>query len=305
MYHETGFPLKATSATMILSRRSLRLSACPNCGGSTNPASEACPACGFNLGPPNVRMADTPEMRNALESRYIEAMERASARGAGTQAQQLETAGTRTAAVLSMGLSRAREFICERKVLYSNYHLLVRASVRQATDPENDRMRATVDATIHGSYAEKIMCAALSLDGVGPKSYGEISLRFRDVAVANRATILEQNSWTFVKSRNLFGKPLPPGHLALWGERKKLVCAKLADQLTSETKESDLARLILTQAVKRSDEEFFEVHIFGTFNIESIESVSGSSNVRSALDVAAVAVIKENLASLGKSWVEQ
>lgn len=249
-------------------------------------------------------MADALDMRDALETRYTDAMGRAASRGAEAQSQQLASAAKRTSAVVAMSLSRAKEFIGQGKALYSNYHLQVRASVRQASDPEDDRMRLAVDATIHGSYGDKISYAALSLDGRGPQSYGEISLKLRDVAVARRATVLEQNSWTFVKSRSLFGKQLPPGYLATWAERYKLVCAKIADYITPETSQSEFAGLILAQATRRSEEEFLEVHIFGTFNMDSIESVRGPSNVTTALDKALVAWIKDKVDSAGKSWVE-
>ncbi len=210
------------------------MSLCPNCGGKTNPSSESCPACGTNLGAPNVRLADSAEMREGLDARYREAMDRAAARGAIAQSAELDSAGKRSAAVVAMSLSRVKEFISKESSLYSNYQLQVRASVRQATDPENDRMRMAVDGTIHGSYGDRISYAALSVNGRGPASYGEASVKLRELAVSARATVLERNSWSFVKQNNLFGKVMPPGHLAAWGERHKLVCAKLADLLTPD-----------------------------------------------------------------------
>ncbi|MGA2207443.1 MAG: hypothetical protein ABSG10_12005 [Terracidiphilus sp.] len=242
-------------------------------------------------------------MKDALDRRYREATERAAAKGAGAQAAELDSAGSSTSAVVCMSLSRAKEFIGNETTLYSTYQLQVRSSVRQASEPADDRMRLSVDSTVHGTYGEMIRYAALSIDGLGPASYGEVSLKLRDIAVASRATVLEQNSWSFVQSRDLFGKELPPGYLATWGERNKLVCAKLADLLTPKTSSSEFATLILTQATSRSEEEFLEVHVYGAFNMDSVESVSGPSNPTKQLDIALVAWLKDKLDALGKTWV--
>ncbi|MGB6723634.1 MAG: hypothetical protein WBE72_22740 [Terracidiphilus sp.] len=68
---------------------------------------------------------------------------------------------------------------------------------------------------------------------------------------------------------------------------------------------SEVASLIVTQADARQNEEFLEVHIFGTFNVDSIESIKGTSKATKALDIAMIAWVKERLSALGKTWVEQ
>jgi hypothetical protein len=250
-------------------------------------------------------MASTSEMRDALQGRYERAKQDAEDRGVKAQAIELEIAGSQTSAVVSMNLSKFKEFISTGSALYSNYHLQVRAGVRQASDPQDDRMRLAVDGSVHGTYGAKISYAALAVDGVGVSSYGNLSLSLREVAVASRSTVLEQNSWMFVQRRDLFGKILPPGFVAIWEDRCKLVVAKLAGLLTPEMSQSEIRSLILTQASKREEEEFLEVHIYGTFNCGSIESVTGASNMKDPLDVALVAWVKDKLASLGKPWIER
>ncbi len=165
-------------------------------------------------------------------------------------------------------------------------------------------MRLAVDGTVHGSYGERITYAALSADGRGAASYGVISMKLRDVTVSERATVLETNSWTFVRSRNLFGKMLPPGFLSIWTERHKLVCAKLLDMLDATTPADQMSSIILKQAPNRQDEEFCEVHIFGTFTSASLESISGSSKATKPIDIALFGWVKDKLAAIGKPWVE-
>jgi hypothetical protein len=48
-----------------------------------------------------------------------------------------------------------------------------------------------------------------------------------------------------------------------------------------------------------------EVHIFGTFNKESVESVKGSSKLYEPLDKFKLEKIKEYLTSLGIDWIEE
>lgn len=243
-------------------------------------------------------------MREALDARYREAMDRANARGAMAEARELESLAKGSSAVVAMPLSFFKEFVASETALYSTYQLQVRASVRQASSPDDDRMRLAVDATVHGSYGERISYAALSVDGRGLASYGNVFVRLRDVAVSARATVLERNSWDFIRDNQLFGKPMPPGHLAMWGERHKLVCAKLADFLNPGMTPTQIRSLILRTSGSRTDDEFLEVHIFGTFNADSIESVQGNVEPKKAFDIAMLAFVKEKLAKLGKNWVD-
>ncbi len=244
-------------------------------------------------------------MVSALDERYQDAVSLAVGAGAATQVAALEDIGHRTTAVVTMSLSSFKEFISKETSLYSTYQLQVRANVRQATDPDNDRMRLAVDTSLYGTAADKITFAALSATGAGVASYGAISMNLREVAVKDRATVLEENSWTFTQTHNSWGKRPPPGYLSNWAERGKLVVAKLAHRLTSDTTGSALRDIILTQAEKRQQEDFLEVHIYGTFNPAAIESVSGSSKTSSGIETAELAWVKDKLASLKKGWFEQ
>jgi hypothetical protein len=107
-------------------------------------------------------------MKASLATRYSEAMARAAARGAESQAQELEKTALSTSAVISMSLSGFKDFLANESSLYSTYQMQVRSSVRQASAPEDDRMRLTVDATVHGSYGDRITYAALSADVTCP-----------------------------------------------------------------------------------------------------------------------------------------
>lgn len=74
-------------------------------------------------------------------------------------------------------------------------NLGVSGQVRRAAELENDRQRRMVDALLFGGYADQIRFAALSLDGIGLRSYGKGGLSYGlclgDVAIAKRASLLQ------------------------------------------------------------------------------------------------------------------
>jgi hypothetical protein len=249
-------------------------------------------------------MASQPEMLAELETRFIESRERARIRGAGTQVALLEAAAGRTAAVVSTSLEMTRNLLDRDNALYSGYHLQVRAMVRQAASPQNDSMRGAVDCSMYGSAADQITFCALSSDGRGLPSYGRCFLRLREVAVEQRSSILEENSYSFMINRSLLGHRIPWGYLARWCDRAKLVVAKLADRLTSATDQADFADMILHSGITRDDDSFLEVHLFGPFNGQAIESVSARVNRKNRIESAMASWIREKLAADGKDWFE-
>ena len=171
---------------------------------------------------------------------------------------------------------------------------------------EFDRHRRTVDAMLFGAYGDQIIYAALSLDGNGLKSYGAYSVILRDVAVSKRASVLEENSCSFVKNHKMEpGHPIPEGYRAPWGRRAELAVAKLADLISPTTSDSDFSSLLLSNGSTRDDDNFMEVHIYGGFDQNAIEAVSGNSAPKRADEKGIATVVKEVLNNTGKKWIEE
>lgn len=279
--------------------------ACPNCGSGYEVSAERCPACGEHLGYPNVRAAADPSETEALMQRYDEAVERATARGAGGVVNAFESAVSRSSAAVTVDLFRLREFIVDKRTLYTNYCLAVSAQTRQAAEDEFDRHRRAVDAILFGGYAHEIRFAALSIDGKGLESYGAFTMVLREVTVFKRSTVLEENSFDFVERHGLKpGSSIPMGYRAVWENRQKLAVAKLADFITSDTDGVEFASLLLYSDGDRKRDRFIEVQMFGSFNTDAIESVRGSSTWKRADETAVAAVVKEHVVNAGKSWIE-
>jgi hypothetical protein len=209
---------------------------CRNCSSEISDVQEKCFTCGWYAGPPNVRAAERQEERDALEERYNNAIEYAKADGSEHALRSFDENMRKTCAVINVDLDFLRYFITNDDAGYSSYEKSVGGETRKPALSRNDRDRRTIGAMLFGGNAEDIRYAALSLDGAGLKSFGPYAIKLREVAISDRATLLEDNSYHFILKRNI--KPrqdIPSGHIATWRERHKLAVAKLAGQISSST----------------------------------------------------------------------
>lgn len=287
---------------MASSNTGLVSGACAVCGSSVPFDLDRCSTCGSDVGAPNVRSAEAHAELAALETRYSEVVGRCAARGTGPVLRRFETALERSSAVISCDLSTVRNLIENSKSLYTNYHQTVRAGIRKAATEEFDRHRRAVDALLFGRYGEELTFAALSLTGRGLCSYGGFFLQLRDIAVAGRATLLEENSFNFVEHHNLgFGTQVPLGYRSSWNKRARLVVAKLADQLSADTSDDDFANFLLFDSGERKNDQFVEVQIYGNFDLAAVDRIY-SPQPKGGAERTTVAVLKELFENSGRRW---
>lgn len=278
---------------------------CTDCGSLISTISDRCLTCGADIGAPNVRAARDPAEKSALQYRFAGALARGEARGVEREVAALGNAVGRSSAIVNCELPFLREFVTNPKVLYINYHRGVLAQVRKAAETEFDRERTLTDAIFFGSYSKEIVMAALSLTDTGLSSYGSYSITLREVAVTKRASLLDQNSFSFVAQHSItIGIPIPPGHRSTWDDRGKLAVAKLADRVTAGMNELDFRRLLLNDSGNRNTDEFIEVHIFGTFDRDALQSVCGPKLKPRNRDRAIWEVVKEQLTAINRKFVE-
>jgi len=124
-----------------------------------------------------------------------------------------------------------------------------------------------------GQSGQYVRTAALSLDGSGVSSYGEVWVTLDDICVAYRSIVLEENSFDFVERHGLGSeriKTRPYGYLATWIDRGKLAIAKCGLDLKADTKENDFIGILLFTEGQRNTDRFLEVHIYGGFNWDAI-----------------------------------
>jgi hypothetical protein len=285
---------------------------CPKCSSELSEIKETCPTCGAHIGYPNVRAAERQAEKDALETRYRNALEESKVDGREHALASFDESMKKTSAVINVELKILHEFITSDKMIYSTYGLLVEGEMRIPATAENDSARQTVGAKLFGSYAKQIRYAALSKDGGGPNSYGPYALKLWEVAIDDLATLLEDNSYVFVEKHGIRTlQEIPQGYRATWRERHKLAVAKLSEQISSGTTEAEHSKILLSGAGVRGTDEFIEVHIYGGFNNKAIESVRGSSTVKGGLSAekklgkAYISIVKDYLKKAGKAWNEE
>jgi hypothetical protein len=235
---------------------------CPKCDADLRGARDRCPTCGNDIGAPNVRQAGTIEELDAVGARYLAQVDDARARGAAAQADLFESAVKRSVAVVNCNIETLKELAAQPKSMYGNYDQGIRAGVRKVAEEVNDRHRASVAALLFGSAAEGIVYGALSLECRGLESYGAYCMQLRDIAVSDRSSVLEENSFVFVETHDLRpGRPIPAGYRAPWPNRHLLACAKLLPRIEATTNDAEFQGILLRSSGDRATDDFLEVRV--------------------------------------------
>jgi hypothetical protein len=179
-------------------------------------------------------------------------------------------------AVLARPLGDLDAFVKSKSALYISFHSQVRAQARIPEDNDWDRGRSAAESTVHPHYYPEINYTALSLDGVGVLWWGDYSISLKELHVADRTTVFEENPFVFCqRHRVIAGKPCPVGYRATWAARDELAMAKLVDKLTLTTEQKDYPSVLLDQAASRAAADFVECHVYGPIHPNSVERVIG------------------------------
>ncbi len=276
---------------------------CEKCGTPLAASSRNCTTCNADAGFPNVRSSCTEENLNALSQSYEEALVRATSKGVLSEFATLSgVTENESGVVVAMTGTIALTLLKNPETIYSNYENLTRSGTRKPAREMDDRHRLEVGALIFGSYSNEIRYGVLSLTTAGLPTYGDVFCRLRNVAVANRTSFLETNSFEFVRSHNIgVDDEIPAGYRAQWQDRHKLALAKLGDRLTggqSKTEFQDL--LVESDGKDRNNDSFIEAHIFGGFDKNAIESLEiNTEKTHSRTDQLLLDVVTSTFAEMG------
>ena len=172
-------------------------------------------------------------------------------------------------AVISLTIGRLNKLVSSDNSLYETFYQSVDADSRLPEDNEWDRLRQSVDALVFPYYYDQIRFGALTLDGLGVRKYGDLSIVLKDISIRSRATLFEKDTIEFVKSNIQTGISIPPGHRAVWETRDRLAAAKIATNILASTKEASFPALLL------DGDDYIEVHIFGPIHRRAIEKLTG------------------------------
>jgi hypothetical protein len=260
-----------------------RVDACTKCNAPIQWSSQHCPSCGHFLGFPNVQAANQPEERAALDARLEEAFRGASTGNlAGDLDQLIQAANRESGVIVSMPAEVALQLVTSSGGMhYVNYNALVASEVRSPALFANDSQRAIVAGALFASFGNKIVYGAISFNGRGLATYGDIFCRLRRVAVEDRTSFLEMNSYDFVRK---FGyENYPKGYRADWPNRSKLVAIKLTSNgklRHGQTVADWQDCIVVSDGKNRNLDDFVEAHVFGPFNIHSVEDMIAAQDVK-------------------------
>jgi hypothetical protein len=180
----------------------------------------------------------------------------------------------RSVALVNVSPRYAIDFLSSDRLLYATYSELIRAGARRPAAGEDDRRRASVDALLFGSHGAQIRFGALGLGGPGLLSYGAVTMILRSDAIGHRASVLEENSFSFTERHELRpGKLAPVGYRAPWATRHQLAMAKCGAVVDGGTTPSQHGALLLSCGRSRAADEFIEVHVFGPFDGKAVEKI--------------------------------
>lgn len=177
--------------------------------------------------------------------------------------------------IVTLPAGIARDLATDPRTIYAGYESLVGARARRPAKLLHDRHRAAVGGMLFGTYANMIRYGVLSLTTAGLPTYGDVYCRLRAVAVQDRVSFLERNSYAFVALHKLKpGDSIPLGFRSVWADRHLLALAKLAVRLRPRTTPSDWQRLLIeSDGISRENDEFIEAHIYDSFDIAAIEAM--------------------------------
>jgi hypothetical protein len=269
-------------------------SACDDCGNQFSLALEQCPHCGHTGPAPNVKAAGLPEEKEALDRRYRAALGDADSRGCRVAVDAFAAALAGSKAVINCHFAEAERLASSDGNFYASYYERLRGGLHGPYGDAWDLLRKVADVTLFTNYEDKIHFAALSLDGVGVRSYGECSLVLREPMIAHRTSVFEENSAAFLGKR----QRLQRGFRAPWADRMKLCVAKLSAQVEAGTAAAQFPALLLFQGGTPEEDRFVEVHIWGSLSIRTCERVILQSEPRKTRQVL-VKALRMKLAAVG------
>lgn len=250
-----------------------------DCEYCTEPFPEAetrCPHCGRPSLFPNVIAANRPEEAAALDARLSQARSEAEARGAVGPWDKFAAAVASAKAVMHRSLGEVTRLAYADTQIYSTFYGRVQAGLELPGNDEWNRLRLICDAIIFGKGMDEIRFAALTLEEFGLENYGECCLTLKEEMISHRASLFEENTIVFTMRHDLRGRAkfaAPTGFRAPWGRLVDLCLAKLGKQLQPGTPASAFSRLLLAPGASSGEDEFVEVHIWGSLTIRSFRRV--------------------------------
>ncbi|WCS23890.1 zinc ribbon domain-containing protein [Methylobacterium sp. NMS14P] len=252
---------------------------CPECGATLRWDAHTCISCGAVPAPPNVRFAERAIEAAALSLSWARALELASSNKATAEVERLDHLAKHSKMVINRKLRALSEWINSDDELYVNFYKL-RERGLEYEDNVYNRQRVSAENTISPNFFDQLVVGALTIDGRGMTYYGEYTILIRQDRIASRASVFWENPFIFNKNHSIIsGEDPPVGYRAPWGERNKIVVAKLAGDVKPGDGDAALAALVMGPDRAAKDCDFVEVHVHKHIHANEIEAVIAPSEI--------------------------
>ena len=279
---------------------------CAFCTESIPDTVTECPHCGRPSLFPNVAAAAEPAGHARLMERAKEAAARAAVRGATDRVDDFAKELASAEAIINRYFGELFRLAWSDDQIYSTYYHRVNAGIQLPEGDSWNRLRGIADTILFGDHNKKsIRFAALSLDGEGLENYGDCSLTVKTSMISHRASVFEENAVIFMERQDVSGQKkfaVPLGFNAPWQDRIMLCLAKLSDQIQPGTSPVDFPHILLHNGPTPEEDQFIEVHIWGSLTIRSLRRVIVRHWVSPPLDVD-VTAFKARLSGYGVQFV--
>jgi len=263
-----------------------------------------CPHCAQPQLFPNVRLAEHEDERQKLIDRYEKAKEDCRRRGREKALAEFERVCDTSVAVFNCATLKLFRQIASGTDLFETYHDLESLRIRWERPVGHNwqKLRPQAEIELLGSdqHLDKLHYAALSLDGLGLDSYGDCTATLGEEMIRHRASCFEGNSALIYEEKHDFSACLRSS----WTERAKLCAAKCAGKLDKAMSSRDFPGMLLSKGVSQDDDEFVEVHVFGTMTAQTFQSVTIDFSKLSHTEKTLWKAVKEKLAKNGVAALE-
>lgn len=244
---------------------------CSECKTVLPIAGVHCDLCYNFIGFPNIRRAI--KEKPALDARYNLEMASVRFRKIENVANDFETALVDSNVVIVKSMIDLVTLIGSENNLISTFHQQIAGGARIAEHNYYDQKRDSVESLVHPLYYSNIHYAALSLDNVGVKYYGEAHIKLNSEYIKDRTSFFEGNAFNLIKQLGLAaGDDFPEGYRSTWENKGKLALCKYHSNLQKDTvNKADFQKVVL---VETHESDFIEAHIYGSIHLRCIEKVT-------------------------------
>ena len=249
---------------------------CRKCGEELDLTKEICTYCRVHNDPPNIRFANHPDEKSALETNYKNSLRKpGTSKRIATKVKRIFDTKGRVA--ISRPPEEILNFISKDNAIYENYIMQILGGGKMAMDDEINNIRAQFENSIFPQFFQLIRFGSLYFTNEGLNYFGTLTMILKKEACINCTSFFYGNPYILSSKLGLSNKEIfPPGYRATWKDSHKLIVFKHSAELNEKINKDEL-QVIINKDTKDGP-DYIEAHFFDGFPAKIIEQLvySGS-----------------------------